>query len=478
MQRNQPEKAGSAAFVEPPVDPKAAKRNRLRDWIDGQKQKKEVIPTIPGEGPPAEVWDQYFKTHHPDPAAIGDVVMRLHKAGKPEHLIACIEAALIHGHSQPWMYTVLALAMKQAGRPQNEIERVLLSGVDFSAVNVGNLLYSAAFLTRYGANDRALDLYRQASTVDPTRLEPYVLALKLARDRHDPVAVAWAASGILTRAWNKNHPALHREAEETVRALEGQLRREGRAAEADRLARALAEALERDLLIELSWSGKADLDLLVEEPSGTTCSSDNPTTSGGGVFVHDGMGADSRDAFDKYVCPRGMPGEYRVTVRYIQGEVVSKRAVVRIVRYQGTPYELEERFVVQLAEHDKVVRVTLQQGRLIEPAAVALLDVDRKAPSSARSNRGGMVGRRSYGPGRSDGAVAGGAAGGVGYQPVISILSEGVALSAMAVVSGDRRYVRLSMVPTFSAITDVFTFSFINSGNPNGGGTGVQQPRR
>jgi hypothetical protein len=95
-------------------------------------------------------------------------------------LIACIEAALIHGHSQPWMYTVLALAMKKANRPQNEIERVLLSGVDFSAVNVGNLLYSAAFLTRYGANDRALDLYRQASLVDPTRLEPYVLALKLA----------------------------------------------------------------------------------------------------------------------------------------------------------------------------------------------------------------------------------------------------------------------------------------------------------
>lgn len=438
-----------------------------------------MIPTVPGEGTPADVWDQYFKTHKDvDPAAVGDVVMRLHKAHQPEQLIACIEAALIHGHSQPWMYTVLALAMKQAGRPQNEIERVLLSGVDFSAVNVGNLLYSAAFLTRYGANDRALDLYRQASAVEPNRLEPYVLALKLANDRHDPEAVAWAASGILTRAWNKDHPALHREAEATVRKLEGQLRQEGRTAQADQLARTLTDALERDLVIELSWSGKADLDLLVEEPAGTICSSDNPTTSGGGIFVHDGMGASPRDAFDKYVCPRGMPGEYHVTVRYIQGEVVGKRAVLRIVRYQGTPHEMEERFVVQLAEYDKVVRVTLQKGRLNEQAAVALLDVDRRPDSVRRPNRGGAVGRRSFGPGRSDAAQAGGAMGGVGYQPVISILSEGVSLSALAVVSGDRRYVRLSMVPTFSAITDVFTFSFINSGNPNGGGGGVQQPRR
>jgi hypothetical protein len=42
----------------------------------------------------------------------------------------------------------------------------------------------------------------------------------------------------------------------------------------------------------------------------------------------------------------------------------------------------------------------------------------------------------------------------------------------MAVVSPDRRYVRLSLAPTFTAITDVFTFSFAGSGNPNQTGTG------
>ena len=65
----------------------------------------------------------------------------------------------------------------------------------------------------------------------------------------------------------------------------------------------------------------------------------------------------------------------------------------------------------------------------------------------------------------------------VGFRPVISIISEGATMSAMAVVSGDRRYVRLSIVPAFNTITDVFTFSFMNNGgnptgNPGVGGNG------
>jgi hypothetical protein len=39
-------------------------------------------------------------------------------------------------------------------------------------------------------------------------------------------------------------------------------------------------------------------------------------------------------------------------------------------------------------------------------------------------------------------------------------------LNAAAVVSPDRRYVRLAVSPVFSTITDVFTFSFV------GGATG------
>jgi len=53
-------------------------------------------------------------------------------------------------------------------------------------------------------------------------------------------------------------------------------------------------------------------------------------------------------------------------------------------------------------------------------------------------------------------------AGAVGYQPTITTLSEGVTLSAQAVVSADRRYVRLSLAPAFTAVTGVESFTFLS----------------
>ena len=45
-------------------------------------------------------------------------------------------------------------------------------------------------------------------------------------------------------------------------------------------------------------------------------------------------------------------------------------------------------------------------------------------------------------------------------QPVIVVLSEGTLMNIQAVVSEDRRYIRLTVVPFFSQITDVDTFTF------------------
>ncbi len=46
------------------------------------------------------------------------------------------------------------------------------------------------------------------------------------------------------------------------------------------------------------------------------------------------------------------------------------------------------------------------------------------------------------------------------HQPVITVLTEGTSLSVQAVVSQDRRFVRLTLVPFFSQIGDVDTFTF------------------
>ncbi len=48
-------------------------------------------------------------------------------------------------------------------------------------------------------------------------------------------------------------------------------------------------------------------------------------------------------------------------------------------------------------------------------------------------------------------------------QPVIVVLSEGTTMTVQAVVSDDRRYVRLTMVPFFSQIGEVKTFTFEGS---------------
>lgn len=51
----------------------------------------------------------------------------------------------------------------------------------------------------------------------------------------------------------------------------------------------------------------------------------------------------------------------------------------------------------------------------------------------------------------------------MGQQPVIVVLNEGTSLSVQAVVSNDRRFVRMTMVPFFSQIGDVNTFTFEGS---------------
>jgi hypothetical protein len=50
--------------------------------------------------------------------------------------------------------------------------------------------------------------------------------------------------------------------------------------------------------------------------------------------------------------------------------------------------------------------------------------------------------------------------GNVGFMPVITTLPEGTNMSAIAVVSADRRYVRITPTPLFSSIPEVNTFNF------------------
>jgi hypothetical protein len=133
---------------------------------------------------------------------------------------------------------------------------------------------------------------------------------------------------------------------------------------------------------------------------------------------------------------------------------------------------------VSVGKDDQIVRISLPRGRRTE-----LASIDRSATVGVRAGTG-LAGRplrsrgaalresgeaaRDFAESRQRRAQRAGNFSAVGYQPVIGVLNDGVSMSASAVVSDDRRYVKISTVPVFTAITDVFTFSFINSGNPTG----------
>ncbi len=68
-------------------------------------------------------------------------------AKKHEEIIALIEAALRHDQAQPWMYEILALSMKAAGRPQEEIDRAIMSAAEFTQ-NSADLMYLGAYLAQ------------------------------------------------------------------------------------------------------------------------------------------------------------------------------------------------------------------------------------------------------------------------------------------------------------------------------------------
>ena len=422
----------------------------------------------------------------PDPADVQKLVNTLHRAKRHDHVIAVIEGALANGQSQPWMYDVLALSMEIADRPQEDIDRVLLSRVDFTTTDVPNMLYSAAFLVRLGGKKQALQLYRQASTIDPSRPEPYVLGLKLAQELFDVPAIEWAATGILTNAWTRDREKRHLDARDAVNDAIRELRESRRNEEADRLEQALKTASQRDLTLRLDWSGEGELNMEVEEPFGTVCTIANPLSSGGGVHLHDGYGQNSEGptpdkCYEEYVCVRGGTGDYRVRIIHVDGNIVGKRCQLTITRYQGTDDELVRKLNIPLDKPVKVVRLSLHQGRReqLGPAPAR----ETSPASSRRASRQSVIARltravfgsRSASPAGGTGTGQGGAgvggglpAGsfvpGVGFAPVIGLIPEGVSLTTQAVVSADRRYVRLAVAPFFNTLLELQTFSFVGGG--------------
>jgi hypothetical protein len=453
---------------------------------------------------PEAVWEEFFATHQPSPAAVRDAVRRLEDDHKLDqnvrfnHILALINAALRHGQPQAWMYDAMAVVMQAQGRPAEEIERVVLSAVDF-ADTPGDLMYIGVYLAQLGQDDskgiltrRALELFRQVAAVRPVWPEPYIHGLKAAQRLDDPEAIQWATLEILSRAWDNDQADVWQQGVRAAQALLERLKSEGRVEEADRFQTAMDEALARDCVVVVIWNGQADVDLVVEEPSGTVCSLRSPRTTAGGAMLGDTssqIGQDGTEGYQEiYACPEAFSGTYRVLLNRVWGKVTGGKVKVGVCSHYGTD---KERYVwkwIPLKDDQAVVVFDLKDGRrkeglqehqVAQAADVQMAvgrqilaqqlagEVDPEAVASLVSSR------QSQGNNPVLMGLPFQLAGAVGYQPVITTIQEGAGLSATAVISADRRYVRITPQPQFQGITEVNTFNMASGDTgTSSGGTG------
>jgi len=434
------------------------------------------------DGDWATAYDNYFRQHVVKPAVIREKIRTLLSASKKqpqkhEEIIAVLEAALRNAQGQPWMYEALALSMDMAKRPRAEVERVLMSAADFST-NPAEMQYLANYMARLGLDARALKLFRQASALAPTRTEPYEHALELAQRLRDDEAVQWAALGILRQAWPQEKASLEKRAEYAVQAQLEKLQAAGQTKQAEALSAAIAEAKRRDVTVRVSWQGDADVDLMVEEPGGTVCSLRNRRTTGGGVMVGNARSNASRtgiaETSEEYVCPEGFSGDYRMFARIVWGKIPSGKVTLQLItlRPDGTPMSVTRH--IDVDDRGSLINFNVAYGRRKQSLEVhqVATDVEQQlavnrtvlaqqiaAIADPKAIRAQQVAAQAQVPFVTGFTPFVGRGGAVGFQPQITTLPSGATMSATAVISADRRYVRITALPFFSQVGPVTTFN-------------------
>jgi hypothetical protein len=440
---------------------------------------------------PAEFWNAHFASAQQDPQAVRAWVTRLVRDRHFDHAIALIHAAIGHGQAQPWMYESLGIAMELGGSPKADIERAIMSACDFSTTP-DELMLIAQYLSHMGLDARAVEVYRQVIKAAPLYQEAYAQALQAAERAHDVDGIRWATVGILRQAWPTKQEAVRHAAVRIAKSTLEELKAKGDDATYDAYEAELDGALVRDCLVKVTWSGDADVDLIVEEPGGTVCSLQAPRTESGGVWLGDSYSAGSASPAEgyseTYICPEAFAGEYRVRIRKVWGDLVAGRVTVDVYKNYRTPQEQHQQQHIAVGEEDAAVVFTLDQGRRNDPVEqvqlAAAVGRQNAVQGAVLAQQLGSLADAGLIPDRSNAvnplnlrrALALARGGQVGFMPQIVVLPEGTQFFATAVVSADRRYVRITSLPNFSSIGNVTTFTFagpgvqVDDGGNDGGG--------
>lgn len=403
-----------------------------------------------------------------------------------------IAAALENNASQPWMYEALALALEASGAPEKEIERAVLSAVDISR-DQDAALTAASYLASIKLDRAALRLFQEVSSQDPLRTEPYLQGLKCAQKLKDVDAIRWSCVGILKQAWPADQKEIELHARRVAEATISELEKKGDIKRADAFMAELASALSRDVVVKVTWTGDADVDLSVMEPTGEVCSYRNPRTTGGGVILGDTFSRSTvmapREGFSEtFLCPEGFSGQYQVLLKRVWGDVAGGKVNVEAIIHYGSKNAKTIKKDISLDKDGTLVKFDLREGRRTEAlpearaavAAARQMEVARHVLAQQIPSTGSSAGETYSGstatplfidPFARVALPWGRAA--VGFRPQITTLQDGPTLFAgPAVVSADRRFVRMTLSPQFATIGDVQTFNFASGAVGNGNGSG------
>ena len=271
------------------------------------------------------------------------------------------------------MYDALGLAMQADNRPQEEIERVLMSAVNFASTPM-DLMYIGGYLEQNGFPQRALQVFQQVARMVPGQPEPFVAGFRVAQRCSDLEGIKWSTVGILCRPWPNDQAEIWKDAVHEAKATLAHLKANRRTAkEAKAYEKSLDEAIARDCYVKVSWTGDADLDLFVEEPAGTVCSGQNPWTTSGGALLGQTLARWSKEMNGRgessavYVCPQGFSGNYRLLVRRVFGKVVGDKVTVEVCTHYLTDKQQTVKQAMKLIKDQTAVAFQLADGRRREP---------------------------------------------------------------------------------------------------------------
>ncbi len=465
-------------------------------------ERVESIILETGDNPQA-AWNNYFSNNQPSDASVRKTVRRLLQQERHEDIIALIGGAIRNNQGQKsWMYQAMGISLDLLGRPAAELERAIMSAVDLSN-DPQEVMLSAIYMSHNGMEQRALKIFEDISKSNPDMVEPAEVALTIADRLNMPEAQRWSSVAVLSREWPEKQ-ALVKKADFATAAVRAALKKSGSSEELEQFEKELVDARHRDCHIKVSWTGDADIDILVEEPGGTICSRLNPRTTAGGVHHGDNYSRGklaSGEQQETYVLPKGFTGDYRLIVRRMTGTVPTGKVKVSMAHHRDSEFEVGLEKYVDLDERGAIVKFRLERGRRTDDLEKHTLEtlvrkktaIDRSIltqqlaqgfPTQSLSNANVFGSQLGLDDGVVPGQVAPGggqfAPGVVGYTPEITTIPTGTFLTVNHATTADRLYVLISVAPNFNTITSVETFnllgdadSALGAAQPGLGGNGA-----